>query len=357
MNPPDSAYFNLLEPPDFMRLFMEFPPRSFESRTDHNNYPLFLTDFDILTTLEQKLRGRIKTLPLFKHWSGLLKFPACFCGTTITEYAPVPASAAPDDLPKELKREFNNKSMIIIKDLPSSSPLLPEQDNAFCDELTAKSLDRGYIAAQGQALAYVPIDFADQDEYLNRLSSSRRKDLRRKLKKLPELDIETRPLGDAFFFQEDFLEQAYGLYLEVFKQSAVQFDLLSREFFRALLRSDSIDGVVFLYRHQGRLAGYNICLISNSMLIDKYIGLSYPLARQLNLYFISWLVNLDYARQNGLSAYVAGWTDPEVKAALGARFTWTRHLIWIKNPLLRAVLSCLKPLFESDRQIMEQRHV
>ncbi len=37
--------------------------------------------------------------------------------------------------------------------------------------------------------------------------------------------------------------------------------------------------MVFCYRHDGELVGYNICLEHGGMLIDKYIGLRYPQAR------------------------------------------------------------------------------
>ena len=84
------------------------------------------------------------------------------------------------------------------------------------------------------------------------------------------------------------------------------------------------------------------------MFIDKYIGLRYPLARELNLYFVSWVVNLELALQHGCATYVAGWTDPQVKAALGAKFTFTRHLVWVKNPVLRRILHPLRHFFESD---------
>jgi hypothetical protein len=89
------------------------------------------------------------------------------------------------------------------------------------------------------------------------------------------------------------------------------------------------------------------------MLIDKYIGFQYPLSKQLNLYFISWMVNINYALEHRLSTFVAGWTDPVIKASLGDRFTFTRHAVWIKNPFLRRILYRLRHLFESDRKLVE----
>jgi len=46
---------------------------------------------------------------------------------------------------------------------------------------------------------------------------------------------------------------------------------------------------------------------------------------------------------------VAGWTDPEVKSFLGARMTFTRHAVYARNSLLRALLRRLGGHFESDR--------
>ncbi|MGJ7583396.1 GNAT family N-acetyltransferase, partial [Variovorax sp. RHLX14] len=79
------------------------------------------------------------------------------------------------------------------------------------------------------------------------------------------------------------------------------------------------------------------------------IGLSYPEARECNLYFVSWVLNLEYAIERGLTHYVAGWTDPEVKAQLGASFTFTRHAVYVRNPLLRWLARCFVSRFERDR--------
>ena len=58
--------------------------------------------------------------------------------------------------------------------------------------------------------------------------------------------------------------------------------------------------------------------------------------------------NLDYALQRGLTHYVAGWTDTAVKRELGARFSMTRHAIYVRNPLLRAALRKLAHRFEGE---------
>jgi predicted N-acyltransferase len=144
------------------------------------------------------------------------------------------------------------------------------------------------------------------------------------------------------------LAELYSLYVNVYEQRETHFVLLTADFFAALLGDSAAGGVLFLYRRAGNLIGFNLCFVQGDMLVDKYIGFRYPQARDSHLYFISWFQNLEYALAHGLRFYVAGWTDPQVKRALGARFTWTRHAVYARNPLLRALLRRTRHRFESD---------
>jgi predicted N-acyltransferase len=343
------TYRNLLEPSAILELFLRFPPEGFICALNTIKMPVFHTVFDLLTTLEPDKMAKLRQAPLYSVWSKWLRLATCFAGSTVTEYAPVPAALSPEELLAKLLNEHcKQQSLTIVKDLPDASPLLCAEDNAFADKLAQEAVKRGFISVAGQALAYVPIDFRSVEEYLSRLSSSRRKDLRRKMKKREQLAIEVISLGDTRFSAQALLDECYAMYLEVFKQSEIHFDLLRADFFTALLQSRETPGVVFCYRYGEKLVGYNICLIHQGSLVDKYIGFKYTIARELNLYFISWKVNLEFALKNVLNLYIAGWTDPEVKARLGAKFTLTRHLVWVKNPLLRHILYLLRHLFEAD---------
>jgi predicted N-acyltransferase len=332
-------------------LFREHPPVGFTCETDASGLTLFFTDFDLLTTLDTAARARLAKLPFSAALTRRLRFPARFAGTTITEYAPLPEAVSPADmLNRLLPRPGDEQALAILKDIPDASPFLSGEDNAYADELARLAVERGFIEVKGQALAYLPLDFGDIDGYFAKLSRERRKNLRRKMKTRGLMEVETIALGDARFSNQAFLGELYEMYLEVYKQSRIHFDLLSPSFFAALFggAGGNVNGLVVCYRRQGVLAGYNICLIHNDLMIDKYIGFRYPLSRELNLYFVSWLVNLEIALERRCAAYIAGWTDPEVKASLGAKFTFTRHLVWVGNPVLRRLLRPLRRFFESD---------
>lgn len=78
---------------------------------------------------------------------------------------------------------------------------------------------QGFLIMEGQALAWLPVNHRDEADYLGRLSGSRRKDLKRKLKKRSDVEVRILNGGDPFFHKPEMLELFYRLYLNVFKQS------------------------------------------------------------------------------------------------------------------------------------------
>ena len=341
---------NLLEPRALVAHFLAHPPEGFSILAMRSGTPAFVAPFDLLTTADVALRKRVAALPWFRWWGRLLRPRTCFVGTTVSEYALFPCCAEADALVAEwLADHARHHAFLIVKDIPQESPLLDQASNAQARAIAEACARAGFVLLEGQALAWVPIDFESSDDYLARLSASRRKDIRRKLRARAVLDIEQVPTGAAAFRDPCVRDAFYALYLEVYAQSEIHFDRLSRGFFDALLQDATSGGIVFVYRHAGRMIGWNLCFVVGEALVDKYVGFAYPAAREHNLYFVSWMHNLEYARQHELCCYVAGWTDPQIKAYLGARFTFTRHAVRPRNPLLRAALRRLSGHFESDR--------
>lgn len=344
-------FISQLEPDALLGYFASHPPLGFTVERSPQGMPSFVAPFDLLTTADDALRRRVTRLPLYRLWGRLLSWRTRFAGTTVSEYAPLPPMVAPAELARGLKVTYGREcKLLIVKDIAQDSPLLSDADNTHARAFAEACEAEGYVLLEGQALAWLPIDFGSDDEYLARLSSGRRKNIRRKLRSRANLEIERVHTGDARFHDDATLAGFQSLFDNVYAQSEVHFDRLTAAFFRAALQDADSGGVVFVYRHAGQMIGWNLCYEYAGKLIDKYVGFAYPQAREHNLYFVSWMHNLDYARQQGLTHYVAGWTDPEVKAFLGARMTFTRHAVFVRNPLLRALLRRLARHFESDRR-------
>ena len=345
-----TRYQNLLEPQSLVSAFLQHPPLGFEAVQAISNVPAFATRFNILTTIDPRVRRRVMASPLYPLCRGLMSPLACLVGTTVTEYVPLPRCVAPLDLLRAIKTAYSQKySLVIVKDIPQPSPLLDAPDIEYAAELLAACADERFTVLDGQALAYLPLRFNSIEQYLSQRSRARRKDLRRKLRSGRSVKTTMLSTGDPHFLDDRFLAELYALYANVYAQSDLHFDQLSPEFFRCILRDASSAGRVFVYRRNGLLIGFNLCYVYNRMLIDKYVGFLYPQSRDVNLYFVSWFENLHYALEQHLTHYVVGWTDPRIKRDLGAEFTFTRHAVYLRNPLLRIALRRLCHTFSSDR--------
>ncbi|HEX3580053.1 MAG TPA: GNAT family N-acetyltransferase [Thermoanaerobaculia bacterium] len=339
---------NLIEPAGLVRAFQEHPPEGFRALDLCSGIPAFSAAFDLLTTADPPVRRFVDALPFSKRWRRLLHARTCFVGTTVSEYALFPAAANPDNVAQCIIDSVGaGYPFVIVKDLPGDPVLVGEEAFAWSERLAGACEKLGFVTLEGQALAYVPIDFASVEEFLARRSHARRKNMRRKLRSASALRFEEVPAGSSIF-TEGMMARLYELYLNVFRQSEINFDLLTESFFRALFLDGGNGGIVFLHYAGEALIGFNLCFRTPTMLVDKYIGFAYPQAHLHNLYTVSWFRNLEYALAHGLRYYVAGWTDPDIKRELGAEFTFTRHLVYVRNPFLRALLRRTKRLFESD---------
>jgi hypothetical protein len=342
---------SLLEPESLISAFVAHPPAGFapvQMTGGGAEIIGFVTRFDLTTTLDPPVKRILQKVPLLARAASTIRPRTLFVGTTVSEYLPLAVGADADGIVGAVLEEMGRQgaALAIFKDVPRQSPLFGAEPNRAAAELAAACRRQGFEIVSGQALAYVPIDFASEDDYLAKLSRARRKDLRRKLRRRALLEVRELRTGDAAFADDGFVDQLFRLYQNVYDQSLIHFDELSKEFFRTVLRQDG--GIVFLYSRSGELIGYNLCFVHGERLVDKYVGFVYPQARDENLYFVSWFQNLDWARRHGMKDYVAGWTDPEVKSALGARFTFTDHAVYARSRLLRFALRRLRPLFESD---------
>jgi predicted N-acyltransferase len=251
----------------------------------------------------------------------------------------------PQDLAQELHTAYRREQpLLIVKDIAKQSPLLSPGENTYAEAFALALQERGFVLLEGMALAWVPVDYTSSADYISRLSAARRADMRRKLKARARLEIEAVPTGDPRFDDAATVRKIYALYLNVYAQSEVHFDLLQEAFFAAVLRDGGSGGVLFTFRHAGELIGWKLCFVHGGMLLDKYVGFAYPQAREHNLYFVSWCHCLDEA----LTHYVASTTDIRVKHYLGATLTRTRNAVYVRNGLLRALLRCLAHYFENE---------
>jgi hypothetical protein len=161
--------------------------------------------------------------------------------------------------------------------------------------------------------ARLPITFDSLEGYLSRLSRATRKDLRRKMRVSHEVTvIRSRSISP-------FLDRIYELYLETVERCPMAFGVHNRLFFEAFC--DRIPGAEYtLYFVQEELAAFNLLLVTQQAMVDKYFCMDYALGRKYHLYFLSWLENVRYCAEQNIPLYHAGQGAEATKAHLGSTF-------------------------------------
>jgi predicted N-acyltransferase len=303
--------------------------------------PLFVADFYcdvVLGGLGKNLIGFIR------HFSPrffILK--TLFCGSPFAENGVLgmvkdPGNGQPliHEIVRVMQRFSREKNVpfIIFKDfLNRDAPLL--------DSLQHK----GFYKVDSFPSVRVELDFNSLEEYLGRFSASRRKDLRRKIKKAYVKDrIKIRVVDGV----KDIIDDVYKLYLNTYDRGKVKFEFLTKDFFINVSKNLTSHTKYFLYYVEDRLAAFNLCFVYDHLLIDKFIGFDYAIAHQYSLYFVSWCFNIEWCLENSIRFYQVGQTDCGPKIKLGGNlvplYAYFKHNNFFLNFLMRMLaILLLKP--------------
>lgn len=245
----------------------------------------------------------------------------------------------------EVEARRRRASVIAYKDL-----LAAERD------FTRAALGRAhYVKISSLPMAVLDIDAADIDGYLASLSHATRKDIRRKLKSARGVvTVERR--SDI----SDIAEKIEALYESTRQGSAVnydEFEELPVGYFRTVSQRLNDRVMFILYWVNGELAAFNMLLLESDRVIDKFLGMRYPLARDHNLYAVSWMENVRFCLDTGRRSLQTGQTAYAAKLRYGSRLVpselYVKHRISAINRILRWVA----PLVAFDKWDPDLRQI
>lgn len=197
----------------------------------------------------------------------------------------------------------------------------------------------GYTKFDSLPSTQLNVWFKDFEEYLKTLSSANRYDLRRKFKKVDghvKFDYE---IVDAL--KEEDLDDVYRLYLNMLDAHDMGFEVLPKSFFKNISKNMPHHTKFFLWRIEGKLAAFLLCLVSEDILIDYYVGLDYSVAYKYHLYFVKFRDVLNWCIKNGIKKYEMGITGYEPKRRLGFEFVPLYLYVKLRNRMLRPVFNLI----------------
>ena len=227
----------------------------------------------------------------------------------------------------------NNASLIVFKDFLAR----------YRESLKILS-ESGFARVPSMPMTRLALAFENFDEYLAKLGYISRKSLRRKLRKTERAaKIDMEVLSDP----ANVIDQIFPLYLNVHERSPMKFENLSRDFFLRIAREMPERVRFFIWRIEGRIVAFSLCLIHDDTLYDEVIGLDYPIALELHLYFYTMRDVIQWAIEQKLRCYVSGPLNYDPKLHLGHELApldlYVRHTRDWLNPIFTFALKYLEP--------------
>lgn len=315
--------------------------------------PLFEMEYRLDTPFQEGraaavARAAARLLP------GLMVWRLLGVGSALTERCPI---ALRPGLPTErriwatlafldlLDREAIRRRarLVAFKDIASPeadwfAPLLAEAGYTTINSLPVAALD---LAGLGGEAAY-----------LERLSASTRKDIRRKLKTAGQVRIEHRAEPG------DLLPRIEALYESTRTHSSLRygdFEELPTGYFQNVPAALGERARFVLYWVGDHLAAFNLLLLGDDRVIDKFLGMEYPLARDHNLYAVSWMENVRFALRTGRRLLQSGQTAYASKLRLGSMLVPSAIHVRCRIGPLNRLLRRLAPWLAFDRWDPELR--
>ena len=228
----------------------------------------------------------------------------------------------------------NKASMIIFKDF-----------NKSYENLLEPLLAKGFLKLESYPTTEMDLHFNSFDEYLKTLSRVSREGLKRNLKKIDsgvKIDLEEKPA-----LENEELSQVYGLYLQTYNKQELGFEKLSMDFFKNMSRNMPEEAKYFLWRVEGKIVAFALCLVTGDYFIDYYLGFDYALASRYYLYFVRFRDLMKWCIAHGIKKYEMGVTSYEAKRRLGFNFIrlycYFKHRNKLINRLIRPLNHIMKP--------------
>jgi len=299
--------------------------------------PFFLVDQDILEGLA----------PM--HWIALIRrvYPrflklrtlmvGCSAGEAhLAATATLPADIVAETLSQGIVAQARslNAQLVVLKEFPSRYRKV-----LHC------FVRRGFARAPSMPMTMLDIDYDSFDAYMKTaLKSSSRAKLRKKLAATAAIsDISMSVTDDA----ASFVDEIYPLYLQVYARSTMQFEKLTKDFFRELGQRMPDKVRFFAWRRGNVLVAFSLCMVQGDSLYAEYVGFDYAIAIELHLYhyvvrdMIRWGISNGYKwfRSSGLNY------DPKLhmRHRLDPIDLYVRHTSALANAVFRLAVPWMVP--------------
>jgi hypothetical protein len=302
--------------------------------------PFFLVDQDILEGLSAE---RIYLISLVRRfYPRFLKLRALMVGCSAGEAH----LAATETLPVDTVAETLSRGIIEqARSLNAQLIVLKEFPSCYRNILQC-FVQRGFARAPSMPMTILDIGYESFEAYMAKaLKSSARRKLRKKLEATAGItDIRLSVTDDA----ASFVDEIFPLYLQVFDRSRMQFEKLTKDFFRQLGHRMNDKVRFFTWRRGNTLVAFSLCMVQGDSLYAEYVGFDYSVALDLHLYHYVVRDMISWGISNGYKWFRSSALNYDPKLHMRHRLDpidlYVRHTSALANAIFRLALPWIVPV-------------
>jgi Peptidogalycan biosysnthesis/recognition len=300
--------------------------------------PCFLLDQDLLQGTGPRIQGVVERVR--RLWPRFMRLRTLMVGCSAGE-----AHIDADDSPGQSLMEALSASIVALSRRQRAALIVLKEFPARYRAALDCFRRRGFARIPSLPMTRLDIAYASFDDYMNRaLSSKTRKDLRKKFRIAARSPaIEMSVVDDV----SSVIDDVYPLYLAVYERSSLRFEKLTKDYFCQLgqLMADKVR--FFIWRQDGRIIAFALCMTQGDAIYAEYLGLDYEVALKLHLYHYVFRDVVVWAMANGYRSFHSSGLnyDPKLhlKSLLDPLDLYVRHTSPVLNFLLRQFLPLLGP--------------
>jgi predicted N-acyltransferase len=172
------------------------------------------------------------------------------------------------------------------------------------------------------------------EDYFMSLKTSRRYQLRKKLKKglLAPLDISIIHLPD-----NQTLRQLYRLFSKTYLKGKTKFEELTPEFFEFISREKEAHFIILRHQSSHEIIAFMLCFHLNDHVINKFIGIDYEAPRDWFIYFRLWIECVNWSYSIGAKTIQSGQTAYPAKIETGHKLISLTNFCKHQNILIHEI--------------------
>ena len=217
-----------------------------------------------------------------------------------------------------------NAPMLVWKDFPE----------AFHQTFSKISESRNLFPLISFPSALLTLEGNKEEDYFESLKSSRRYQLKKKLKKGLSAPLEASVIHLP---DNQTLHQLYRLFSKTYLKGKTKFEELTPEFFEFISREKEAHFIILRHQSSNEIIAFMLCFHLNDHVINKFIGIDYEAPRDWFIYFRLWIEFVNWSYNIGAKTIQSGQTAYPAKIETGHQLIPLTNFCKHRNILIHKI--------------------